>query len=126
MQTLLRLIATQPQLLAEHAQAYSELFAQESSSLWSDWRRRALLRAAALCSLSVAAVLAGVALMLWAVALSAAPGVQWVLLVVPLPPLLAGGYCLLAAQLEPMNQPLEELRRQLAQDLALLREASTA
>lgn len=66
---LLHLLLTQPRLLADHVEAYAELVATEIGNVSVAWKRRALLNAVALCCLGVAAVLAGVALMLWAVLL---------------------------------------------------------
>ena len=67
MHPLFHLLATRPQLLADHAEAYAELVAVEINRMSATWTRLALLNAMALCSLSVALALAGVALMLWAV-----------------------------------------------------------
>ncbi len=121
MHPLLRLLATNPELLAGHAQAYAELLALEIGAASASWHRRARLQACALCCLSVAAVLAGVALMLWSVAYAPA---LWALLSAPLLPLAAGLWCLLAARQPPGQRPFDSLRRQLREDLALLREAS--
>ena len=54
---LLHLVATQPQLLADHAEAYAELVAEELGDFSVTWKRRALLNAVALCFGGVAAVL---------------------------------------------------------------------
>jgi hypothetical protein len=48
MNPLLRLIATQPQLLADHAQAYGELVVAELGNSLAVWKRSAVLHAAAL------------------------------------------------------------------------------
>ena len=65
MHPLLALLATRPQLLVDHAQAYAELFNEEFALARAAWRRQVLLFAVALCCLGVAAVLAGVATLLW-------------------------------------------------------------
>ena len=67
MHPLLALLATRPQLLADHAQAYAALFNEEFDQARASWQRTAVLQAVALCCVSAAAVLAGVALMLWAI-----------------------------------------------------------
>lgn len=64
---LLHLIASRPQLLADHAAAYAELVAAEFGAETSALKRQALLGALGIGGLGVAAVLAGVAVMLWAV-----------------------------------------------------------
>src|SRR6218665_3434838 len=89
---LLRLIATQPELLADHVSAYASLIGSEARQVQQRVTLRVMLVALALCCIGVAAVLAGVALMLWAVipptdisarwALSAAPVVSAVVVCV--------------------------------------------
>lgn len=120
---LFHLVATQPQLLGQHAQAYGELVGTELSAQASVWGRRALLTALALCLLGVTVVLAGVALMLWAT-LVPEPRAAWVLLVVPSVPGVGAIACyLLARQRSAADaEAFAELRRQMQADLALLRE----
>lgn len=64
---LLRLAATQPQMLADHAEAYAALVGEELGRSAAAAKQRLLLAAAGLCLAVTAAVLAGVAAMLWAV-----------------------------------------------------------
>ena len=59
---LLRLVATQPQLLADHAEAYAGLVADEIGKTGAVWKQRVLLGAIALSLIAVAMVLGGVAL----------------------------------------------------------------
>jgi hypothetical protein len=125
MHPLLHLIATKPQLLADHAQAYGELLATEAVSLSTAWKRRAMLMAIALCSLGVACVLAGVALMLSALMPAAAPQALVVLIMVPLLPLALCVGCLLAVRSQRDGPTLENVRRQFKADVAMLREASS-
>ena len=117
------LVATQPQLLGQHAQAYGELVSTELSAQASVWSRRALLTALALCLLVVTAVLAGVAIMLWAT-LNPEPRAAWVLLAVPSATGLAALVCYaLARQRSAADaQAFAELRRQMQADMDLLRE----
>ncbi|MDP2369484.1 hypothetical protein [Rhodoferax sp.] len=119
---LFRLIATQPELLAQHAQGYTELVSQEFERVSSVWKRQATLRLAALCSLCVAVALAGVAFMLWAVIPAIQMQAPWALLVAPLLPLALAGWCLLA--LRPTGPPrsFDNVRQQWEADLAVLRE----
>lgn len=72
MNPLLALLATQPQLMLDHAQGYAALFNEELALASAAWRRRVLLHAVGLCSLSVVTVLAGVGTKLWFT--TAAPG----------------------------------------------------
>ena len=108
MHPLFHLLATRPQLLADHAEAYAELVAVEVNRMSATWTRLALLNAMALCSLSVALALAGVALMLWAVMPALPAQAPWVLIVVPLLPLAAAVGCLLAMQ---RGRPARGLRQ---------------
>lgn len=124
--TLLRLFATKPQLLADHAQAYADLVTQEVGVVSRAWKRQAILNAAALFCAGVAAVLVGVALMLW-VAIPAIPAqALWVLIVVPLAPGIAAAWCLLAARAPAEGTPFDNVRQQMKADLAMLREASAS
>ncbi len=123
---MFRLLATQPGLLADHAEAYAELFGTEFASACERWKRQALLRAVALCSLGVAAVLAGVALMLWAVTPAAQLHAAWLLVLVPLLPALLAWWCLQAAADSAADEAFGQLRRQLRADASMLREAAAA
>ncbi|MBW6496170.1 MAG: hypothetical protein K0B16_16765 [Burkholderiaceae bacterium] len=121
---LLQLIATQPRLLADHAEAYAELMATEIDAVSALWKRRAVLNAVALCCLAVAAILAGVALMLWAVIPATQLQAPWALIVAPLPPVVAALWCLMAARVQSDGGPFENLRRQFTADMVMLREVA--
>jgi peptidoglycan/LPS O-acetylase OafA/YrhL len=125
MHPLLHLIATRPQLLAEHAQAYADLLADELPRTTAAWKRRALLQALALLALLAATVLAGVALMLWSTLVPGPAPFPWLLLLVPLVPLVAAIACLVAAR-TPQRQGRSELQQQFSADLAMLRDAAAA
>ena len=122
---LLRLVATQPQLLLDHAEAYANLLSEEIGHLSGAWKRRALLHALALCSVVVATVLAGVALMLWAIVPFAEMQAPWALVAAPLLPIAVAIGCLAAAR-QPSNQAFDQLRKQLKADMGMLREESAA
>jgi len=122
---LLHLLSAQPQLLVEHAQAYAELAVDEVGRTTTSWKRRTLLQAVALCSLLVAAVLAGVALMLWSVAPAAQLHAPWILLATPMPPLVLALACGWAGLGRGRDSAWPALRQQLNADLALWRDAST-
>ncbi|OYU45212.1 MAG: hypothetical protein CFE44_08725 [Burkholderiales bacterium PBB4] len=119
---IFRLIATQPQLLGHHAQAYGELLGSELSTHAAFWGRRALLSALALCLLGVSLVLAGVAVMMWGMLTPDPRAAAWVLWAVPLVPALAGLGCYAMARRSDTADALAfaELRRQVQADLALL------
>ena len=120
------LIATRPQLLADHAEAYAELVAAEVAHVSATWKRRSLLYALALCCLAVGAVLAGVALMLWAVTPAAGMHAPWALIAAPVVPVALALWCLLAVRSQANAAGFENIRQQIKADLAMLREASTS
>ena len=126
MHPLFHLIATRPQLLADHAEAYAGLVAAEIPRVSSAFKRKLLLNALALVGLLVGLTLAGVALMLWA--LNPNPNLAWPaawpLLVVPLVPTGAALACLIAAQARSERAAFAEVRSQATADMAMLREVA--
>ncbi len=121
MHPLLALLATRPQLLVDHAQAYAALFNEEFDQARASWQRTAVLHAVALCCVSAAAVLAGVALMLWVISPALPAQAQWVLPVTPLVPLLVALICLVTVRREARQDAFANLRRQIGADMAILR-----
>lgn len=124
MHPLFRLIATQPQLLAHHVGAYAELLADEIGHVSTVWKRRAMLNVVALCCLGLTAVLAGVALMLWAVIPATQLQAGWALIAVPLLPSAVAVSCLWAARTQPAGSAFEKIHQQVKADLAMLRDVS--
>lgn len=122
---LLRLVATQPQLLADHAEAYAGLVGAEIGRTATGLKQRMLLNAVALCLVGVATVLTGVALMLWAVIPVTSMQAPWVLLAAPALPAAIAIVCVLVAQRKPPDT-FAELKQQIAADLVMLREVSAA
>jgi hypothetical protein len=122
---LFRLATSEPQLLADHVEAYAALATSELRSASVLWRRRLALRLAGAAGLAVAVLLAGVALMLWAVIPFVAIDKPWVLVAVPLVPGLLGAWAWLQGAALPAGDSFALLRRQWAADAAMLREAST-
>ena len=122
---LLRLVATQPQLLADHAEAYAGLVAEELGKTGAALKQRLLLATVALSLTAVAVVLAGVALMLWAVLPATAIQAPWALVVAPVVPALVALGCGLAARQEQASA-FADLKQQVAADLVMLREVSAA
>jgi hypothetical protein len=126
MHPLFHLIATRPQLLAEHAEAYAELVSVEAPRISAAFRRSAWLLALAFGSLGAGVVLAGVGVMLWATAPEAQIRLPWTLVAVPALPLLAGLLCVLAARRGREREAFDTLRQQVRADIALLRETALA
>jgi uncharacterized membrane protein YqjE len=122
LQALIHLFTTQPAALAQHAQAYADLFGDEFGSAKRALRRRLLLCAAALCGISLSVGLAGVALLLWAVTPPQQIHSPWLLFGAPLLPLLAAWACLWAASAKPSSDSamFANFRLQLAADRELL------
>ena len=120
---LLRLVATQPHLLADHAEAYAGLVGAEISRTASGWKQRILLLVVALSLVGLAVIFAGVSLMLWATLPTEGMKAPWALIAVPLVPALVGIGCVLIGQQKPVDS-FAELKQQIAEDLALLREVS--
>ena len=120
---VLRLLATHPHWLAQHAEAYAELAAAEAGAAALAARRSVILSVTAISGLGLAAMLGGVALMLWA-ALPSLPGATaWVLWAVPALPFAAALVALLIKQSGRDEGSFVLLRQQLQADMALLREA---
>lgn len=121
---LFRLIASRPQMIADHVEAYSELVADEVSSATLALKNRVLLTAVGLACGAVALVLAGVAVMLWAVIPVNAMNVAWALIVVPSLPGVACAVCFVAIRRAAVGNGFKTLREQFAADAAMLREVS--
>lgn len=121
--SLLALLARQPQLLMDHAQAYAGLLNVEFVLAYASWRRRSLLLAVALICLIAAAILGGCALMLWAIT----PGLdgfgQRVLFFTPLFPFVAALACWGLAVSQVSVNPFANLKLQVNSDVALWRAA---
>ena len=121
--SLLALLARQPQLLMDHAQAYAGLINVEFMLAYASWRRRSLWLVIALICLATAVVLGGCALMLWAIT----PGLdsfgQRVLLLTPLLPFVGALACWGIAASQVSVNPLTNLALQVNADVALWRAA---
>lgn len=116
-----RLAASQPQLLAEHAAGYAGLLAEEMTSSGVQFKRRITLQIVGLLGLMVAAILGGVAVLLWASLPATSLQQPWLLWVTPLVPAVLGAWALLAAKGDNASPAFATLREQFAQDAALLR-----
>jgi hypothetical protein len=119
---LLRLIATRPQLLLDHCEAYADLVVAEATLASAHWSRKAVLTLAAACSLGVALILTGVAVMIWAVTPVITQPITLALTGAPLVPWILALGCVIAARSRSTGGNMEVLRQQLSADMALLRE----
>ncbi len=119
---LLALVATQPQLLVDHAEAYAELATAELALASAGWRRQAIWTAGLVACAVIALTLAGVALMLWAVSPPADVRAPWALWGTPLLAVLLAIVCGLAAR-PSADRAFDLLRQQLHADVRMLREA---
>ena len=118
--TLWRLALGQPHLLTAHLIGYVDLVRDSAADSLAHLRRRAMLVVACWSGLLVAAVLLGLALMLWG---SAAPGAMarpWVLFVVPAVPLVLALTAMASLKSSVASPLWTALRAQLAADLSLL------
>lgn len=122
---VLRLAASQPQLLAEHAAAYVGLVTEEIAARSALLRRRVALQFTGTVCLLVAAVLAGVAALLWASLPGAGFRAPWLMVFIPALPAALGWWFLWLAQASEAAPPFAGLRLQLARDAALLRTRSS-
>ena len=121
---LFRLIASQPQMLADHVEAYSDLVSEEVALAAGQLKRKAVSAVLLVVLALVAALLAGVALMLWAVTPPDNVHAPWALVIVPLIPALAAAGCWFSAKSPDKGQGFAGIKAQLAADAAMLRSVS--
>jgi len=123
---LLHLIATKPQLIGDHVEAYAELVGAEVGKTSRLWVARVAYYAVALFLLSAGLVFTGVALMLWATTPSDNMNLPWLLVVVPLVPFAAGAFCIFKARADSSTNAFDAVKQQLHADMTMLREVSAA
>lgn len=121
MHPLLVLLATRPQLLVDHAQAYAALCQEDFGLARSAWLKQLVWQAVAWCGLITAVVLGGVAVMLWAVTPQMPIHAVWALWVTPLLPLAIAVLGFVLASQQNQTQAFSSLSRQINADLAMLR-----
>lgn len=117
---VLRLAAEQPMLLATHVGAYANLALEEMSSTGATLKRQMMWQLVGVLCLVVAAVLCGVAVLLWVALPGAASGPVWVFIATPVLPALLGLWVLWSTQERQRLEPFARLRMQLLEDVALL------
>jgi pilus assembly protein TadC len=118
--TLLRVMVKQPEILLDHVQAYAELFEAELETLGTAYSRRIYLKTVMVCCLAIGLTLTGFALMLVVMLPPAEATRLWVLALIPLVPLAACLWCLVALR-SGAAIPFEVLRRQITADIYMLR-----
>lgn len=123
---LFKTLATRPELWVAHAGAYADLAAAEAAQLQELLRRQALIAAGTLISATLAAGLAGVALLLASVMPAAQMPWPWGLWLVPALPALLAVAGAIAWQQTRGTPAFAALREQLSADAALLAEAGRA
>lgn len=116
---LLRIIINEPRLLVEHAEAYSQLVAQEAH-LWQEaMKRRMMLKMATGASLFFTLLFAGIALMIW----GATDHSHWTLIVVPLLPFVAFIVLLIAMTNDDKTvKPFAATKTQFCNDISMFKE----
>ncbi|MDD2844755.1 MAG: hypothetical protein PHT57_07350 [Rhodoferax sp.] len=120
MHPLIELLLARPQLLADHAQAYGALFTEEMGEARAALQRWAIWLTMTLCSLFSAVILAGMALMLWAMLPASPMQFSWVLLVTPMVPLAVAGVCWQLARKNGTPRFFDQMRAQIRADKAML------
>lgn len=121
---LFRLIASEPQMLADHVEAYAELVAEEANAVTHKLKRRVLMHALSLVGLIVATVMASVAVLLWAAIPTENMNAPWALIVAPAVPALLAVWAHFSAKGPPDSRGLQAIREQMAADAAMLRSVS--
>jgi len=120
---LFRLLVSEPQMLADHVEAYAELVTEELGAAATRMKRRVVMQVASLAGIVLGVFFGLIALMLWA----AVPELRapWVLIAVP-GVLLVGGIAarLLASKPEEESSGMQAIREQFAADAAMLRSVS--
>ena len=118
---LFRLIVSDPQLIVDHVEAYSELFAEEVGAATAQWKKRAVMHALSVLCAFVTLLFAGVAVMLWAVVPVERMNSPWALVGVPVIPLVLAVWSYFAARAPQTGDGFNVIREQLAADAAMLR-----
>ncbi|MES2886870.1 MAG: hypothetical protein V4739_02560 [Pseudomonadota bacterium] len=119
---VIHLLASRPELFADHVAGYGQLVAAQVADAASGWRQRALLGLAALLALVASLGLAGMALLIAAAVPIDDMPMPWLLVAVPLIGLAIAVVCGVMARRPLASLSLEPLRAQMAADKALLRE----
>ncbi|MEI7464657.1 MAG: hypothetical protein WCJ87_04880 [Burkholderiales bacterium] len=125
MHPFFKLMVDRPAVITDHVEAYASLATLELSSAVRQFRMRILKTAIALTCAAVAAVLSGVALMLWAVTPADQLHAAWALWFAPGLPTAFAVWSWLSAQAVGDTPAFSALRGQVRADIDMLREASS-
>ena len=120
---MLKMLATRPELMAEHFGAYAELAAAEASEAAALWRGRLLWSVATGAFVLLALMLGGVSLLLLGALPRESMPAPWLLALVPLLALALAAACWITLRSRPVAAPFAHLRRQVGVDAALMAEA---
>jgi hypothetical protein len=120
---MLKMLATRPELMAEHFGAYAELAAAEASEAAALWRGRLLWAVATGAFVLLALMFGGVSLLLLGALPREAMPAPWLLVLVPLLALALAGACWITLRSRPVAAPFAQLRQQVEVDAALMAEA---
>ena len=123
---LFKLVATRPELVADHLVGYGQLVAVQATEAAVQLRVRALLLGGVLVGGAIGLGLGGMALLLAAALPVQDMPAPWLLAAVPLLPLAGAGGCFIALRKRPTSWTLKLLREQLAADAELLKDAGQA
>ena len=124
MHPFFKLMMDRPAVITDHVESYASLAALELSGAVTQFRVRALKTAIALSCAAVASVLAGVAVMLWAVMPSDQLHAPWVLWLAPGLPAAVAAWSGWSAQAINDTPAFTALRDQVRADIDMLREVS--
>jgi len=120
---LFRLLVSEPQMLADHVEAYAGLVTEEVGAAAARMKRRVLMQVLSLAGIVLGVFFGLIALMLWA----AVPELRapWVLVAVPAV-LLIGGIAarMMASKSDEETRGMQVIREQMAADAAMLRSVS--
>jgi hypothetical protein len=119
----LLILAKNPEMLADHAEAYADLISESLRGMMVHWRRRAICDIAVAVCLMLSAVFTGMAAMLWGASTAVSYQAPWLLVGIPILPLLiALGLWQFARKQSYGTEALEIVKRQVQADLAVLRQ----
>jgi hypothetical protein len=122
---VLRILAEQPMLVAAHLGAYADLASDELLLSGRVLKQRWMWQLVGLLCFVVTAVLAGVALLLWASLPLLFERTFWVFIATPLVPMVFGLWAWRMARSRRHFEPFARLQLQLREDSALLGQPRT-
>jgi Na+/pantothenate symporter len=119
----LLILAKNPEILADHAEAYTDLIAESLKRMMSQWRRRAVCDVAIVFCMMLSVLFAGVAAMLWGTSAGLNYQGQWLLIGIPVLPLIvAFGLWQVSSKRAYSTDAIEVINKQVRADLAVLRQ----